>query len=162
MPDMEDILCIKKWREAKRLKMEVERLRYALAYSLREQEALRRVSESRVKSAEERGRESVLKEVFVLLEDVDRLLGVLAGEDVPENVRRGAESIMRKVSHTLKVMGVEKITPKIGEDFDPSVMEALSVVKVEGMERGKVAAVYEPGWKYMGRLLKPARVGVAG
>ncbi len=159
---MDELLCLKARRENRRLKREVGRLREALAYALREHEAYRRVSEARVKDAERKGKEALLREIFVLLEDMDRLLSVLSAEDVPENVRSGAESIIRKVEHTLKILGVEKLVPEVGKPFDPSFMEALTVVKDESLPKGSVGVVYEPGWRYGGRLLKPARVGVVG
>ncbi len=137
-------------------------MKEALVYTLREQEAYRRVSETRVREAERKGQEGLLKEIFVLLEDMDRLLAVLSAEDVPDNVREGAESIVRKITHTLKVLGVEKITPEVGKPFDPSIMEALTVIKDDSLPKGSVGVVYEPGWRYRGKLLKPARVGVVG
>ncbi|NPA80854.1 MAG: nucleotide exchange factor GrpE [Thermotogae bacterium] len=157
---MDDLLCLKAVRDRKRLRLEVERLKGALAQMLREHEAYRRISEGRVREAEARGRESLLKELFVLLEDVDRLLGVLSEEEIPDNVKEGALSIARKMEHTLRMLGVEKLVPKVGEPFDPSYMEALNVIKSEGLSKGSVGAVYEPGWRYRGKLLKPARVAV--
>jgi len=159
---MDEMICLKVRKENRRLKWEVLRLKEALAYALREHEAYRKVSEARVRDAESKGKESLLKEMFILLEDMDRLLSVLSGEDVPENVRSGALSIVRKVEHTLKVLGVEKIVPEVGKPFDPSTMEALTVIKDENLPKGSVGVVYEPGWKYNGKLLKPARVGVVG
>ncbi len=159
---MDDLICLKAQRESRRLKREVARLREALTYTLREQEAYRRVNETRVREAERKGKEGLLKEIFVLLEDMDRLLAVLSAEDVPDNVREGAESIVRKITHTLKVLGVEKITPEVGKPFDPSTMEALTVIKDDSLPKGSVGVVYEPGWRYRGKLLKPARVGVVG
>jgi molecular chaperone GrpE len=42
--------------------------------------------------------------------------------------------------------------------FDPSVHEAVHLVP--GEQDGRVAAVYEKGYRLKGRLLRPAKVGV--
>ncbi|MEO0149968.1 MAG: nucleotide exchange factor GrpE, partial [candidate division WOR-3 bacterium] len=68
---------------------------------------------------------------------------------------------LRKVEHNLKNLGIEKVMPSVGDDFDPSICEALTVVNTGDVPKGKIAVVFEPGWRFEGRLIKPARVGVA-
>jgi bifunctional DNA-binding transcriptional regulator/antitoxin component of YhaV-PrlF toxin-antitoxin module len=48
------------------------------------------------------------------------------------------------------------------EEFDPMVHEALTSEAVEGIETPTVMSVYQPGYRFAGRVLRPARVAVAG
>jgi len=157
---MDELLFLKILKERNRLREEVKRLKRGLAHIMNEYEAYRRVSEMRIKERGQKEKENLLKELFVLLEDIDRLLGVVEEGEVPADLKEGTQSIKRKIDHTLKVLGVEKLIPKVGDPFDPSYMEALSVVADDKLPSGSVGMVYEPGWKYKGKLLKPARVAV--
>jgi molecular chaperone GrpE len=64
------------------------------------------------------------------------------------------------MEHTLRNLRIEKIAPSVGEDFDPEKHEALTAVSSE-LPKGKIAVVFEVGWKFGDKLIKPARVGVS-
>lgn len=48
------------------------------------------------------------------------------------------------------------------EPFDPTVHEALTSVSDEAVTEPTVTSVYQPGYRFAGRILRPARVAVAG
>ncbi|MEO0138908.1 MAG: nucleotide exchange factor GrpE [candidate division WOR-3 bacterium] len=148
-----------------RLRRELERanldLKISLYNLLRDYEGLKRVMEVRVKQNEERTKERFIREIIPLLEDIDRLLNHINSLDIPENAKESVKIILRKVEHNLKNLGIEKVMPSVGDDFDPSICEALTVVNTGDVPKGKIAVVFEPGWRFEGRLIKPARVGVA-
>ena len=58
-------------------------------------------------------------------------------------------------------MGLERFGGS-GEPFDPAVHEALTSEAREDITEPTVIAVYQPGYRYAGRVLRPARVAVAG
>ena len=49
-----------------------------------------------------------------------------------------------------------------GEPFDPTVHEALTSVSDDAVTEPTVTAVYQAGYRYAGRVLRAARVAVAG
>ncbi|VDQ00920.1 unnamed protein product [Trichobilharzia regenti] len=56
-----------------------------------------------------------------------------------------------------------RISPKVGENFDPNLHEAVFQAPVEaGKEKNTVAVVTKVGYTLHGRTLRPAFVGVFG
>jgi molecular chaperone GrpE len=49
-----------------------------------------------------------------------------------------------------------------GEGFDPTFHEALTTEARDEVSEPTVVAVFQPGYRYAGRVLRPARVAVAG
>jgi len=49
----------------------------------------------------------------------------------------------------------------VGEVFDPTVHEALTHTHSDEVSEATCVAVYQPGYRFAGRVLRPARVGVA-
>jgi molecular chaperone GrpE len=142
------------------LKGENLKLKLSLYNILNDYEALKKVMEVKAKQREESIKESFVKELLPLLEDIDRLLNHLFSLDLPENLKESVGVIYRKMEHTLRNLRIEKIAPSIGEDFDPEKHEALTAVSSE-LPKGKIAVVFEVGWKFGDKLIKPARVGVS-
>jgi molecular chaperone GrpE len=78
-----------------------------------------------------------------------------------------AVSLMDGMSGTLGMInkafvdsGVEEINPE-GAVFDPELHEAVSVRNVPDMEAGMVLTVFEKGYVFNGRLIRPAKVEVS-
>jgi molecular chaperone GrpE len=49
----------------------------------------------------------------------------------------------------------------VGEAFDPTVHEALTHAHSDDVSEPTCVAVYQPGYRFAGRVVRPARVGVA-
>jgi molecular chaperone GrpE len=58
-------------------------------------------------------------------------------------------------------VGLEKFGAE-GEPFDPTVHEALTTEARDDVSEPTVVSVYQPGYRFAGRVLRPARVAVAG
>jgi molecular chaperone GrpE len=147
-------------RTISELKGENLKLKLSLYNILNDYEALKKVMEVKAKQREESIKESFVKELLPLLEDIDRLLNHLSSLDLPENLKESVGVIYRKMEHTLRNLRIEKIAPLVGEDFDPEKHEALTAVSSD-LPKGKIAVVFEVGWKFGDKLIKPARVGVS-
>jgi molecular chaperone GrpE len=96
---------------------------------------------------------SVLVELLPVLDDIDRARehGELDGafRTVGENL----EGIVVR-------LGLERFGT-VGEEFDPALHEALTSEQRDGIDGPTVVSVYQPGYRSAGRVLRPARVGVA-
>ncbi|MBT3348690.1 nucleotide exchange factor GrpE [bacterium] len=68
------------------------------------------------------------------------------------------KKVVAKFFENLENLGVEKITPKPGESVDPEKHEVL--MAAEG-EPGKIVQLLEPGWKFGGKTVVPAKVSAA-
>lgn len=75
------------------------------------------------------------------------------------------EGAFRAVGEALEAalakLGLEKFGAS-GEEFDPTVHEALTSEDNDAVSVPTVTSVYQPGYRYAGRILRPARVAVAG
>jgi molecular chaperone GrpE len=77
-----------------------------------------------------------------------------------ENYRKGFELIYRQLRDNLAKLGVERIEP-LGQPFDPHSHQAMDRTETNAAEDGTILQVYQPGYVFHGRVLRPAMVRVA-
>jgi molecular chaperone GrpE len=92
--------------------------------------------------------------ILPVLDDLDR-----AFKSIPEKLTHltwtdGIRLIHRKLQATLEAQGVTEIKA-LGEDFDPSIHEAVGQAAGED---GKVIEEAQKGYKLHGRVIRPAFV----
>lgn len=95
-----------------------------------------------------------------VLDDFDRALAVRT--ESADAVMEGIRLTDRQLRAVLSRHGVECVDP-VGQKFDPKLHEAIQRVPAAAdRQPGTVAAVFEKGYVLRGKLLRPARVQVAG
>ena len=77
-----------------------------------------------------------------------------------KNYLIGFQYIYKNLESVLENEGVSEISPKVGDKFDPSIMNAMEVMEDEG-EENLVKKVYTKGYKLHDRLIRPANVAVS-
>jgi molecular chaperone GrpE len=77
-----------------------------------------------------------------------------------EVYRRGFELIYRQLVDNITKLGVERTDP-IGKQFDPHLHQAMDRLETSDHEDGTVVQVFQPGYVFHGRVLRPAMVRVA-
>src|SRR5438876_4363335 len=77
-----------------------------------------------------------------------------------ENYRRGFELIYKQLLENILKLGVERIDPA-GRPFDPHLHQAMDRTETNEHEDGTVLQVFQPGYSFHGRVLRPAMVRVA-
>ena len=77
-----------------------------------------------------------------------------------ENYRKGFELIYKQLLDNLTRLGVERLDP-LGKHFDPYLHQAMDRVQTLDHEDGQILQVYQPGYVFHGRVLRPAMVQVA-
>lgn len=106
-----------------------------------------------------RAQSNLLNKLVDVLDDLERVTEHSEAA-TKESLLHGVELVERKLRQTLESAGLERIA---AEDaiFDPTTMEALMTVPAETPdEDDHVADVFQPGYRYQGVLLRPARVRV--
>ncbi|MGH2513211.1 MAG: nucleotide exchange factor GrpE [Candidatus Limnocylindrales bacterium] len=125
----------------------------------------------RRRTAEEREREaglandSLIFKVLVLADDFDRAI-----ESRPASLTEadagawaeGVAAIDRKLRALLESEGVRPIVIEPGMPFDPHEHEALASVPGDGQAEGTIVAELQRGYRIRERVLRPARVAIAG
>ena len=99
---------------------------------------------------------SLIEELIPTLDAFDMALKNEPADPVVKNYVQGFKMIHNKLLYTLKQVHVEIIDPQVGEDYDPTTMQAFSTV--EGEEDNKVADSFTKGYKLYEYLLRPAGV----
>lgn len=114
-----------------------------------------------VEQARKFGLERLAAELLVVLDSLE--MGLDAGSSASaESLLEGKKATLRLLKAVLGKFGVTEISP-VGESFDPQFHEALSVQPASaGEPAGSVLTVIQKGYQLNGRLLRPARVVVAG
>lgn len=87
------------------------------------------------------------------------VLNLLVSED-EKSIISGVEMIYKQFSDLLKKYNVIEIDA-LGNPFDPNVHQALSKEEREGIKTPVVVEVYQKGFMYNSKLLKPSLVKVA-
>jgi molecular chaperone GrpE len=96
---------------------------------------------------------AVLGELLTLLDDIDR-----AREH--DELTGGFKSVAETLEATVTKLGLERYG-SAGEPFDPTVHEALTHTVDDSVTETTAIAVLQPGYRFAGRILRPARVAVA-
>lgn len=77
-----------------------------------------------------------------------------------KNLNSGIEATERELLRCFEKNGIKKTIP-IDQKFDPNFHEVMFEAPMPGKPNGSIIQVIEPGYIINGRILRPARVGVA-
>jgi molecular chaperone GrpE len=77
-----------------------------------------------------------------------------------ENYRRGFELIYKQLLDNITKLGAERIDP-LGKSFDPHLHQAVDRAETAEHADGTILQVFQPGYVFHGRVLRPAMVRVA-
>jgi len=103
----------------------------------------------------------LIMELISILDNFD--LGLKALEKAGP-VERGIYMLRAQIEDILKKRGVEKIIVKPGDQFDPTVAEAIAETDPPaggGYPPGVILEEIEPGYKLYDKILRPVRVKIA-
>ena len=83
-----------------------------------------------------------------------------AGDPSLKEMLSGLEATERSLLKTFERHGITRLDP-IGDTFDPNRHDALRLIEGSDQPPGRILEVFEPGYLYHDRLLRPAKVSVA-
>jgi len=112
------------------------------------------------KDAVTRATKDLLSSFLPTVDNLDRALEA-AGPDAPEQLVKGIVMVRDEFLAALARHGIEPV-PSVGHPFDPAVHDALQQIDSEDHPPGTVIREFEKGYRMAERLLRPARVIVAG
>ena len=105
------------------------------------------------------------KDLLPVADNLRRAIDSVAPElvEADERVRSllsGIEMTERALLEALERQGIRQVQPAAGDKLDPHRHEAMLEVPDPSKPHGTIAQVYEIGYQFHDRLLRPARVGV--
>lgn len=100
-----------------------------------------------------------IENILPTLDNFEMAFKVESDDPKIKNYQTGFKMILNQFKAALENEKVSMIEPKIGDEFDPKTMSAMSVVK--GEEDNKIADVYLKGYVLKDRMIRPALVIVS-
>jgi molecular chaperone GrpE len=145
--------------DVKKLAADLEDLRQTL---LRRQADFDNYRKRIEKERTEDSKRTTARVVEALIPVVDGFEHALAAhrEAEYESYRKGFELIYKQLLDNLARLGVQRIEP-LGKSFDPHLHQAVDRAETKEHPDGTILEVFQPGYEFHGRVLRPALVRVA-
>jgi molecular chaperone GrpE len=145
--------------ELKKITSELEELRQTLIRHQADFSNYRKRSEKENKEAFQRATARVIEGLIPVIDGFEHALAAHREAEY-ENYRKGFELIYKQLLENLARLGAERIDP-VGKPFDPHLHQAVDRAETSEHEDGTILEVFQPGYVYHGRVLRPAMVRVA-
>jgi molecular chaperone GrpE len=96
---------------------------------------------------------SVLAELLTVLDDIERAKehGEVVG---------GFKAVADSLDSAVTKLGLERYG-EVGDPFDPVIHEALTHTESPDVSETTCVEIFQPGYRFAGRVIRPARVAVA-
>lgn len=142
------------------LEEERDKLKDQLLRTAADFDNFRKRSRKDVEQAERRGRESILRELLPVIDNLGR--AVQASEDAADvaAVREGVEMVLKLFEDTAARIGLTRVE-SVGQRFDPNIHDAFQQLATAEHAPGTIVQEYQPGYMLGDKLLRPAMVVVA-
>lgn len=132
-------------------------------YTLAELENIKRRAQIDIEHAHKFSLEKCLNQLIPVIDSLDQALETINKDHKDKNsaISQGIDMTLSMFISTLAKFGVVRIDP-INQAFNPALHEAMSMQPVDGVAANTITMVYQRGYQLNGRLVRPARVIVAG
>ncbi len=106
--------------------------------------------------------EDFFRDFITIKDDFDKAMEFLPDSENSEKdpFVEGIKNLHRKMENVMLNHGLEGYS-SVGEQFDPAIHQAMSIVDMEEKKENEVVAEYMKGYKYYERVLRAAMVVVA-
>ena len=145
--------------EVKKLATDLEDLRQTLVRHQADFANYRKRAEKENKEAFQRATARVIEGLIPVIDGFEHALAAHREAEY-ESYRRGFELIYKQLLDNLGRLGAQRVDP-IGQPFDPHLHQAMDRLETDEHPDGTILAVYQPGYVYHGRVVRPAMVRVA-
>lgn len=106
--------------------------------------------------------EDFFRDFITVKDDFDKAMDFAPKNEEAQNdpFLQGIRHLLSKTESIMKKYGLEGYSG-MGEQFDPALHQAMSMVNVEGKAANEIVAEYVKGYRYYDRILRPSMVIVA-
>jgi molecular chaperone GrpE (heat shock protein) len=134
--------------------------RQAALRALRNLEATEVRLERNARREIEEARGKLVQQLLPVLDNLDRTIRAAHSHRSDPAMLEGVRMVRHQLESVLRGYGVERIEA-LDQPFDPTLHEAIGVAPVhEPRRHGAVVHQVEPGYRFGGKLLRPAKVTV--
>jgi molecular chaperone GrpE len=147
------------------LEQELDRTKDQMIRALAETDNIRKRGLREREDAQKFAVSAFSRDLLSVADNLRRALAAVPAElaeATPEikNLLSGIEATERELLKSFEKNGIQKIEP-LDEKFDPNFHEVMFEAVIPSKPAGTIIQVIEAGYTLNGRLLRPARVGVA-
>ncbi len=142
---------------------ERDEMRERMMRALAEAENSRKRAEKDRRDAQLYGGSRIARDMLPVYDNLSRALDA-ATEDTraaAAGLVEGVELTLRELTNVLNKHGVTRVSPAVGEMFDPHSHQAMFEAPVPGTKAGQIIQVMADGFVLHDQLLRPAQVGVS-
>ena len=142
---------------------ERDELRDKFMRALADAENSRKRSERDRREAEQYGGSKLARDMLPVYDNMKRALDVVTDELRAQagGLIEGVELTMRELLNIFEKHGISRISPEVGDTFDPQLHQAMFEAPVPDTKAGQIIQVMAEGFLLHDRLLRPAQVGVS-
>ena len=140
-----------------------DEMRDRMIRALADAENSRKRAEKDRRDAQLYGGSKIARDMLPVYDNLTRALNA-ATEDTraaAPGLVEGVELTLRELSNILSKHGVQRISPEVGEMFDPHSHQAMFEAPVPDFKAGQIIQVMAEGFMLHDQLLRPAHVGVS-
>ena len=131
--------------------------------------ALADAENSRKRAAKDRseaqayGGTRIARDLLPVYDNLNRALNAAReeGANASTALVEGVELTLKELLNVFDRHGVTRLTPQVGDRFDPKEHEAMFEAPLPGTRAGDIIQVSAEGFMLYDRLLRPAQVGVS-
>jgi len=145
--------------EVKKMTAELDDLRQSLIRHQADFANFRKRSEKENSEATKRATARLIEGLIPVLDGFEQALAAHREAEY-ENYRKGFELIYKQLVDNVARLGAERVDP-LGQPFDPHLHQALDRAETTEQPDGTILSVFQPGYLFHGRVLRPAMVRVA-
>jgi len=145
--------------ETKRLAAELDDVRQSLIRHQADFANFRKRAEKENREAGQRATARVIEQLIPIIDGFEHALAAHREAEY-EGYRKGFELIYKQLLDNLARLGAQRVEPQ-GQSFDPHLHQAVDRAETTQHADGTVLEVFQPGYVYHGRVLRPAMVRVA-
>lgn len=150
------------------LEQEISSLKDTLLRKVAETENLRKRLEKEKNDAEKYANGKFAKDLLVVIDNFDRISensdAILSKINSDETLKAFFDGIIicgKELVTALKKHGITVIEVSEGDNFDPSYHQAMCEIDNSEHEPGAIIKIFQNGYIYNDRLLRPAMVSVS-
>ncbi len=160
-PKKKKVKVDKKTVELEKAKEDIKNLKEAHLRCMAEMENIkRRNAEEKMRDKKYRA-QPLIADLIPVLDNFERALAIKTDNKEVNNFIVGMKMVCDLLITALANEGVTIIEPKIDEEFDAKIHEAISAEEVTGKEAGFITEVLGKGYMLKDRVVKPATVKVS-
>lgn len=145
--------------------LEAERDEYKDRFmrALAEAENARKRADKDRREAQQYGGSRLARDLLPVYDNLNRALKAAREDEgaASDALVEGIELTLRELQNVFDKHGVTRISPEVGDRFDPKLHEAMFEAPLPGTKAGDIIQVSAEGFMLFDRLLRPAQVGVS-